>query len=391
MKIREINKKFGRHITISLNILPIVRKEFRQIKRDKRILGVLLFIPALMLLMFGYALNFDVKNTSMAVYDEDRSSVSRDFLQKFFVSEYFDRVRTLESKAEINDLLDGEHVRIVIVVPSAFSKKIQRGEAASVQVIIDGANSNAAATALGYVSTIVQQYSLKVMTESFIRAGKQETRLPIDFRPRLLYNPELKSAKFLVPGLIAFILMVTTVVSTALSVVRERELGTMEQIMVSPVKPIELILGKTIPYTVISLIATVMILFLGYILFDVSIKGSILLLSFVTLLFLLGGLGMGLLISSIVETQQVAFMISVFVSMLPTFILSGFVFPIRNMPIVIQVVTYLLPARYFLSALRSIILKGAGLSAFWDQVLFLFIYTFLVIGISSFRIRKILS
>lgn len=376
---------------VSLNIIPIVRKEFRQIKRDKRILGVLLFIPALMLLMFGYALNFDIKNTSMAVYDEDRSSVSRDFLNNFFVSEYFDHVRTLESKKEINGLLDGEHVRVVVIVPSSFSKKIQRGEAAAVQVIVDGSNSNAAATVLGYVSMIIQQYSLKVMAESFIRTGRQEIKLPIDFRPRLLYNPELKSAKFLVPGLIAFILMVTTVVSTALAVVRERELGTMEQIMVSPVKPVEIILGKTIPYTVISLIATVMILFLGYILFDVSIKGSILLLSLVTLLFLVGGLGVGLLISSLVETQQLAFMLSVIVSMLPTFILSGFIFPIRNMPIVIQAVTYLLPARYFLSALRSIILKGAGLSAFWDQAVFLAIYAILAIGVSSFRMRKILS
>lgn len=389
--MKEINKKFGINVIASLNILPIVRKEFRQIKRDKRILGVLLFIPALMLLMFGYALNFDVKNTSMAVYDEDRSSVSREFLQKFFVSEYFDHVKTLDSKAEINNLLDGEHVRVVIVVPSTFSKNIQRGEAASVQVIVDGSNSNAAATVLGYINMIIQQYSLKVMAESFIRVGRQEIKMPVDFQPRLLYNPDLKSARFLVPGLIAFILMVTTVVSTALAVVRERELGTMEQIMVSPVRPIEFILGKTIPYTVISLVATVIILFLGYILFDVSIKGSLFLLSVVTLLFLIGGLGVGLLISSLVETQQLAFMISVIVSMLPTFILSGFIFPIRNMAIIIQVFTYLLPARYYLSALRAIILKGAGLSAFWDQVVFLAVYAVLMIGISSFRMRKILS
>jgi ABC-2 type transport system permease protein len=237
----------------SLNILPIVRKEFRQIKRDKRILGVLLFIPALMLLMFGYALNFDVKHTSMAVYDEDRSSVSREFLQQFFTSEYFTHVRTLESKSEINELLDGEHVRVVLVVPSTFSKDIQRGRTASIQVIVDGANSNAAATVLGYINTIIQQYSLKVMAESFIRMGRQQITLPIDFQPRVWYNPELKSAKFLVPGLIAFILMVTAVISTALAVVRERELGTMEQIMVSPIRPIELILGKTIPYTIIWL------------------------------------------------------------------------------------------------------------------------------------------
>ncbi len=378
-------------IKYSLNILPIVRKEFRQIIRDKRILGVLLFFPALMLFAFGYALNFDVKNTRMAVYDEDRSSASRDFIQQFFTSEYFVKVQTLSSKAEINDLLDGEKVRVVLVVPSSFSKDIQRGKSASVQVIVDGANSNAAATVLGYINAMIQQYSLKIMAESFMRIGGQQITLPIDFQPRVWYNPELKSAKFLVPGLIAFILMITTVVSTALSVVRERELGTMEQIMVSPIKPIELILGKTIPYIIISLIATAVILFLGYILFDVSIKGSIFLLSIMTILFLVGGLGVGMLISTLVETQQLAFMIAVIVSMLPTFILSGFVFPIRNMPAIIQGITYLIPARYFLVALRAIILKGAGVSAFWDQAIFLTIYAAVMIGISSLRMRKFLA
>jgi len=185
--------------------------------------------------------------------------------------------------------------------------------------------------------------------------------------------------------------MVTAVISTALAIVRERELGTMEQLMVSPIKPLELILGKTIPYTIISFLATIAILFLGYLLFDVSIKGSIMLLMLITFIFLVGSLGMGLLISTMVETQQVAFMIAVIVSMLPTFILSGFVFPIRNMPVIIQAITYVLPARYFLVALRAIILKGAGLSAFWDQALILVVYALLMIGVSSVRLRKILT
>lgn len=375
----------------SLNILPIVRKEFRQIKRDKRILSVLLIFPALLLVMFGYALNFDVKHTSMAVYDEDRSSVSREFIEKFFNSEYFTKVQTLENKAEIDQLLDGEQVRVVLIVPSSFSKDIQRGRSVSVQVIVDGVNSNATAIVLGYINAVIQQYSVRVMTESLVRMGHQNITLPIDFQPRVWYNPELKSAKFLVPGLIAFILMVTAVISTALAIVRERELGTMEQLMVSPIKPLELILGKTIPYTIISFLATIAILFLGYLLFDVSIKGSIMLLMLITFIFLVGSLGMGLLISTMVETQQVAFMIAVIVSMLPTFILSGFVFPIRNMPVIIQAITYVLPARYFLVALRAIILKGAGLSAFWDQALILVVYALLMIGVSSVRLRKILT
>ncbi len=375
---------------MSLNILPIVRKEFRQIRRDKRILAVLLFIPGLMLVMFGYALTFDVKHTSMAILDKDQTKTSREFVRLFFVSEYFDRVADLARDDEADKLLDAEQVRVVVVIPRGFSADLAAGDGASVQVLVDGANSNAASTVLGYVGTIIQQYSLQILTEASMRLSGRTFELPVDFRQRVWYNPELESAKFLVPGLIAFILMVTAVISTAMAVVREREHGTMEQIIVSPIRPVELILGKTIPYTLISLIATVAILIVGYILFGVTIKGSVLLLFLVTVLFLVGGLGMGLLISTLVETQQLAFMIAVIVSMLPTFILSGFVFPIRNMPVVIQAVTYIIPARYFLVALRAIILKGAGIAAFWDQLIFLTVFAVFVLGVSSLRMKRIL-
>ncbi len=375
---------------MSLNILPIVRKEFRQIRRDKRILAVLLFIPGLMLVMFGYALTFDVKHTSMAILDKDQTKTSREFVRLFFVSEYFDRVADLARDDEADKLLDAEQVRVVVVIPRGFSADLAAGDGASVQVLVDGANSNAASTVLGYVGTIIQQYSLQILTEASMRLSGRTFELPVDFRQRVWYNPELESAKFLVPGLIAFILMVTAVISTAMAVVREREHGTMEQIIVSPIRPVELILGKTIPYTLISLIATVAILIVGYILFGVTIKGSVLLLFLVTVLFLVGGLGMGLLISTLVETQQLAFMIAVIVSMLPTFILSGFVFPIRNMPVVIQAVTYIIPARYFLVALRAIILKGVGIAAFWDQLIFLTVFAVFVLGVSSLRMKRIL-
>ncbi|HVN48479.1 MAG TPA: ABC transporter permease [Bacteroidota bacterium] len=376
---------------MSLNIFPIVHKEFRQIRRDKRTLAVLLFIPALMLFLFGYALNFDIKHTATAVYDEDNSAVSRDFIQQFFRNEYFDYTYCLNSKSEINNLVDGGSVKMVLVIPKKFSDHLAHGENTPVQIIIDGSNSNTGSVLVGYVNMIIQQYSMNVLAETFARQGGKMIAAPIDYEPRVWYNPELKSAKFLVPGLIAFILMVTAVISTALAVVRERELGTMEQIMVSPVKPVELILGKTIPYTVISLIATVMILILGAILFDVTIKGSVLLLALVTIIFLIGALGMGLFISTIAETQQVAFMIAVLATMLPTFILSGFVFPIRNMPWIIQVITYIIPARYFLVALRAIVLKGVGISAFWEQLLYMVAFAALMLTVSSIRLKKILS
>jgi ABC-type multidrug transport system, permease component len=374
----------------ALNILPIVRKEFRQIRRDKRALGVLLFIPAMMLVMFGYALNFDVKHSALAVCDEDNSKTSREFTQLFFNSEYFDYAYQLADLRNMDELLDVEKARAVIVIPADFSHNIAEGKDVSIQVIVDGANSNAATTVLGYISAIVQQYSLNVMTKTFYRKGGQQIVKPIDLRPRVWYNPELRSAKFLVPGLIAFILTITAVISTSLAVVREWEMGTVEQIIVSPIKPVELILGKTIPYTIIALIATVIILIASYVLFGVSIKGSVIWLFVVTFVFLVGSLGLGLLISTIAGTQQVAFMVAVIATMLPTFILSGFVFPIRNMPTIIQAVTYFIPARYFLVALRSIILKGVGPSAFWDQLFFLIAYAALMLGASSVRMKKLL-
>lgn len=373
------------------NIVPVMKKEFRQIRRDKRILGILLFIPALMLFMFGYAMNFDVKHTRLAVYDEDRTSVSREFVEQFSVSEYFDYVETLTHPAEIEERLDAEKARVVIVIPAGFSRDIAQQGETKVQVLIDGANANAGTIVMGYVKAIVQQYSLKIIVETLQRSGRRTFRIPLEYEPRVWYNPELKSAKFMVPGLIAFILMVTAVISTALSVVRERELGTIEQLSVAPLTPAELILGKTIPYVVISIFATVLILLLGYVLFDVAIKGSILLLSVVTLVFLIGALGMGLLISTLAETQQVAFMIAALTTLLPTFILSGFVFPIRNMPLLIQGITYFVPARYFLVALRAIILKGVGVAAFWDQFIFLCVFAALMVGVSILRMRKILQ
>ncbi|MBD3170623.1 MAG: ABC transporter permease subunit [candidate division Zixibacteria bacterium] len=372
-----------------LNLKPIIKKEIFQIIRDKRALGVLLFIPAFMLVMFGYALNFDVKHIKLAVYDEDNSAESREFVQNFTRSEYFDLIKYLDDSDEIDRLMATERIKAAFVIPEDFSHNLIAGREARVQVIIDGANANSASTIVGYVQAITSDFSGEIVVDALKKIGKTGMSLPVDFRPRIWFNPELKSAKFLVPGLIGFILMVTAVISTALSVVRERERGTMEQITVSPIKPVELIIGKVIPYIFISLGATVMVLLFGFLLFGVEIKGSILLLFLVTLIFIIGCLGLGVLISTFAKTQQVAFMIAAMATMLPTFILSGFVFPIRNMPVIVQAVTYLVPARYYLVALRAIILKGVGIWAFWDQLLFMLAFAFMTIVASSVRASKI--
>lgn len=371
-------------------IRPIIVKEFRQIRRDKRSLGVLIILPAFLLFLIGYALNFDVKHISLAVYDQDRTHVSREFIQSIVNNEYFEYNHAATSDEEIDRLLDEGETLIAIVIPPQFSKNILAGSDATIQILVDGSNANTATTALGYLSGIIQNYSTNLTAKFLQRAGRPARGgfSPIDFRPNVWYNPELATAKFLVPGLIGFILMITAVISTALSVVREKERGTIEQIMVSPLNTAEVIIGKTIPYLLIGLIASALILLVGFLLFDITIKGNFLWLYLGIILFLLGALGQGLLISTIAETQQIAFIMSVFSSLLPTFLLSGFVFPIRSMPLLLQILSNAAPAKFFLTVVRSVILKGVGPAAFWDQLIFLTLFAAAMIGISSLRLKK---
>lgn len=368
-------------------IKPVMKKEFIQIARDRRTLVLTLFLPAFLLIMYGYALNFDIKHISLAIYDQEKSQASRSFSEKFINSEYFDLKYYLNSMNEIDRLMDGRKFRVALVIPRDFSKNLMQGKESAVQVLIAGEDALSASTAVGYVNAIAQSYSNEVLIKMMMRAGRQTLSLPIDFRPRVWYNPELRSSRFLVPGLMAFILMIILVISTSFAVVREKERGTMEQITVSPLKPLELLIGKTVPYVFICLISAHLVLLFGYLLFGLAIKGNYLLLLLGMLLFLTGGLGLGLFISTFAHTQQVAFMMAALTSVLPTILLSGFVFPIRNMPIPIQAITYLVPARYFLVILRSIVLKDVGISAFWSQLLFLAGFAALAITLSSLRMR----
>jgi len=372
-------------------IKPFVKKELRQIARDRRVLGMLLLIPAFLLVMFGYALNFDVRHLNLAILDQENSLHSRDFYERFLNSEYFDFRYSPRTMSEIDKLMAGGKIQLAIVIPHEFSKRLLQQREVAVQVIVDGTESTIAGTAFGYVSAIAQSYGSEIMLEAMARKGRHGELTPVDNHPRVWFNPDLKSARFFVPGLMGFILMIVVVISTSLSVVREKERGSLEQITVSPARPMDLILGKTIPYAIISLVSAHLVLLLGDLVFGVSIKGSYLWLLLGMVLFLVSGLGLGLFISTIARTQQAAFMISVLTTMLPTFILSGFVFPIRNMPVVIQIITYFIPARYFLFILRSIMLKGVGLSAFWSQMGFLLLFAVLILSVSSVRLGKIIK
>jgi ABC-2 type transport system permease protein len=368
-------------------IRPIVIKEFRQIRRDKRSLGVLLVFPALLVLLIGYALNFDVKHISVAVFDQDKTPTSREFVRSFSNSEYFDFNYAVENYSEISKLLDEEKAMIAVVIPPEFSSNLLGGKNTTLQILVDGSNSNTATTAIGYINAVVQTYSQDIAIATLARYGK-EPYVPVNVQPRVWYNPELLSAKFLVPGLIGFILMLSAVVSTSLSVVKEKERGTMDQMMVSRLQTVDIILGKTISYLIIALLASVLVLLIGYVFFDISIRGSFFWLYVAISIFLLAALGQGLLISTVAQTQQVAFIISVFTTLLPSLILSGFIFPIRSMPVALQVISNLSPPKFFLVALRDIILKGVGPAAFWDQLVYMSIFAAVTLGISSVRLLK---
>jgi len=347
--------------------LAILVKEFRQIRRDPLSLGLLIFVPALMLVLYGYALSFDVKHIQMAVLDQDHTQESREFLDSLFQNPYFDRARDILRPGEADHLLDRGLVRGVLVVPRGYSAALSRGEAAKVQVLVDGAEANASAATMGYLDALADRATRQMTAQTLREAGLQASLPIVAPEPRIWFNPELKSAKFLVPGLIAMLLMLSAVITTSLSIVREKEHETMEQIMVSPVKPYELVLGKTMPYVAIGFATMGLILVLGRILFDIHVQGSYLLLGTGTLLFLFAALGMGILISALTKSQQIAFTVAIITSLLPSILLSGLIFPIQNMPGFIQAATYLIVPRYFVAALRGIILKGATLSSVWQD------------------------
>lgn len=371
-------------------LLPIIKKEFRHIRRDPRVLAILTLVPAMLLLLNGYALNFDVTHIRMGVVDFEKSSRSRDFVNSFLTSGYFDYVENLQTTDAAAQMIDDATIRVAIVIPPDFSHKILSNEAAAIQVLVDGMDANAATTIIGYVQAVTLQYSRNIMLANLAKMGRG-SYIPVNYEARMWYNPELKSAKFLVPGLIGFILAITAVIATSLSIVREKERNTIEQIDVSPIRSVDLIVGKLVPYAIISLVAATLVLVAAYFLFDVVIKGSILLLFIATLLFVIAALSIGLLISTIADTQQVAFQIAALVSMLPTIILSGFMFPIRSMPWWLQVLSNVTPAKFYLVILRSIILKGAGIAAYWEQIVYLILYAAILLAISTLRFKKTIA
>ena len=371
-------------------IAIIAWKEFIQIARDWRTLVVVVALPVLMLILYGYAINFDLRHVAIGVQDEDRSPASRRLVDAFDRGENFDVVATLEAPAAATRALDAGEVRAVLVIPRGYAADLAAGRTAIVQVLIDGADSTSATTTIGYAGAIVREHSGATTLAALRRRGvpARDGFPPLEMRARFWYNPEQKSVNYIVPGLIAVILMMLATLLTALTVVRERERGTIEQLIVSPLKAHELILGKLLPYAAIAFFDVLLVIGSGRVLFGVRIAGSIPLLLLLSAIYLVAALGIGLLLSVVSPTQQTAMTAGVLASQLPTLLLSGFIFPIRAMPEIVQWLTNLIPARHFLVIVRGIFLKGNDLSQLWPQALALVAIGVLTLGLASRKFRK---
>jgi ABC-2 type transport system permease protein len=376
-------------------IRVILRKEFLQALREPR-MRVLLFLPPMIqLLVFGFAVNLDVDRAPIAWMDMDGTPASRELRDRFVGSGRFEIVGLPESEDQVQRVMDRGEAQAVVRVLPGFARDLARGRSAQVQVLVDGTNSNTASLVSNYAGGVIAEFSAEQLarqqlTKAMARpgGGMISAALPqIDAASRVWFNPDLYSRNYFVPGVVANIIMMVTLMLISLAIVREKEIGTMEQLMVTPVRPIELMLGKTLPFAVVGLIDVAMITGAALLVFHVPLRGSFLLLLGCAILFLMTSLGAGLFLSTISHTQQQAMMSSFFFST-PAFMLSGFAFPIRNMPVVVQWLTYLNPIRYFIEIVRGIFLKGAGVEVLWPQMLCLTVYGVAVLGLSAARFRK---
>ncbi|OGP55018.1 MAG: ABC transporter permease [Deltaproteobacteria bacterium RBG_13_52_11b] len=363
-------------------------KELTQVLRDKRMRATLIVPPVLQLIIFGYAANLDVKHIRTAVRDLDRTVESRDLVGRFGSSRYFKIVSYPGTPEEIERLIMKEEIFLSIEIPSGFSRRLKKGDTAHIQIIMDGTESNTAFIALGYLGRILNEYSSTILLKKLNRQGMFDfEEAGVELEHRIWFNPNLESRIFYIPGVIASIAFLIPIILTAQAIVREREIGTLEQIMVTPLRPWQLMIGKTLPFAVIGFLDVVMIALIGIFWFEVPLRGNPFILLLGTLLFLMSSVSIGLFISTVSSTQQQS-QISTFFFTMPAFILSGFAFPLENMPEWIQTLTYVNPLRYFLVIIRGVFLKGIGLDILWPQMLALAILGGLMILLSSLRFQK---
>jgi len=369
-------------------VTAVARKEFIHVFRDPRSLGMGIAIPMLLLFLFGYALTLDVDRVPIMVWDQSATTESRDFISHFGGSRYFALAGHVDTYREIEKAIDRRDVIMTLVIPADFARKVRTGTLAPVQVILDGSDSNTATIALGYAEAVTQSWSRQVVLEQARRLGAVTTAGSVDVRPRVWFNTDMVSRNYIFPGLIAVIMMVIAALLTSLTVAREWETGTMEQLISTPLRGPELIAGKLIPYFAIGILDLVLSVLVGEFVFDIPLRGSLWLLLGMSLVFLTCALAFGLLISIVTRNQRLASQIAMVTTMLPAFLLSGFIFPIENMPSPIQAVTHIITARYFVTILRGIYLKGVGLDVLAPEVAFLAVFGVVVLVLAVRKFRK---
>lgn len=370
-------------------IKHIIIKEFLQIKRDKKLFRIVFIAPILQLLFLGYAANLDLDNIKISVLDHDKSVTSRQFLESFESSGYFTVYSYSQNYEQVNDQIDKGRILLAIVIPDNFEKNIGRHETSPLQLIFDGSDGNKTSIALGYVQGIVTKFSKDILLNASDKSGRKISLVgSVQPEIRVWYNPELKTRNFMVPSIAGLILLVITTILMAMAIVKEREIGTLEQIIVTPIKPYQLIIGKLIPFVIFGFIDILLVNAVMVFWFGIAIKGSFFFLLFASFLFVLSTLGLGLFISTISKTQQQAMMIAQFGLLLPMIYLSGFAFPIENMPQWIQYITYLIPLRYFITILRDIVLKGSGFMQLIPETIILFLMGVSILFFSSLRFKK---
>ncbi|TAK13785.1 MAG: ABC transporter permease [Anaerolineae bacterium] len=369
-------------------LFALIRKEFIQILRDPRTLALVLVIPIMQLLLLGYAATNDVRNVPMAVFDQDRSPASRELLDAYRAADYFSIAYDVTTEADLQRLIEDGKAGLGLIIPPGFGAAIHGSEPAAVLFIIDGSDPSVAATGLSAAQLIGQNFGVKVQTQRLARSGiPLNGALPLQVHTQIWYNPDLHDSYFMVPGIIGMILYAITSILTANAVVRERERGTIEQLIITPIRPWELVVGKIAPYTILALLNTVEVLVMGSLLFGVPIRGSLFLILALSGVFLLTSLGIGLLASTVANTQQEA-MLTVWMTMLPALFLSGFFFPLQAMPKPLQIISYLFPLRYYLNIIRTLMLKGTSILAVWPDVLAMTVFGIALMALASVRFRK---
>jgi ABC-2 type transport system permease protein len=371
-----------------LRIMAVSRKEFLHILRDPRSLAMAIAIPMLLLVLFGYALTLDVDNVPLVVWDQSESPASREFISHFNGSRYFAIQGYLRNYREVEKAIDSAQALVAIIIPKDFAERIASGRIASVQLIVDGSDSNTATMATGYADIAAQTYSQNAAVQEIRRMGGRAPVSPLEMRPRVWYNADMVSKNYIIPGLIAVIMMVIAALLTSLTVAREWERGTMEQLISTPVKGSELILGKLIPYFIIGMLDVLLAVLVGEFLFQVPLRGNVALLFGMAAIFLTGALSMGMVISIVTKSQLLASQLAMVLTFLPSFLLSGFMYEILNMPKAIQILTYVIPARYFVSLLKGIYLKGVGLEILALQALLLVLFGVAMTILAHLKFKK---